>query len=293
MLMDFLLQDNERIAQSICLKKIVFMAALPHNHSMRLYLLPQAFKGEPELEIKGKDFNYLTRALRLKEGQDLTGRDREGGLWSLRIKSIGKTSCILSASPAKEAKESTDALPQSRPEKPIVLYQCLPKGRKADEIIKKATEAGVNAVVLVRSRNCVASIEGKEMQRLGRYDAIVAEAIQQSGSMVPTKVDGVIDIKDIPADFERRFNGLPRVGLVLHQSSLGDGSEGLVGCTLGFNGAVAIVVGPEGGLEDDECKALTDCGFKAILLKTNILRCETASIYAIGAVQTLIETPCQ
>ena len=78
---------------------------------MRLYLLPQTFKGEPELEIRGKDFNYLTRALRLKQGQKLMGRDRDGRLWDLCIQHIRKDSCILSASQAAEAKERTDALP--------------------------------------------------------------------------------------------------------------------------------------------------------------------------------------
>lgn len=269
------------------------MAELDHNHSMRLYLLPQTFRGESEIEIKGKDFNYLTHALRLKEGQALMGRDREGRLWDLRITHIGKDSCILSAESAAEATERTDALPQERPLKPIILYQCLPKGRKADEIIKKATEAGVSAVVLVKSRNCVANIDGKELSRLGRYDAIVSEAIQQSGSMVPTKVEGVIDFKDIPDDFESRAKDLPRLGLVLHQSKIKGQNQDLVKCTMGFDGCVAIVVGPEGGLEENECQLLISRGFRAVLLKTNILRCETASIYAIGAVQTMLESTCQ
>ncbi len=260
---------------------------------MRLYLLPQTFRGESEIEIRGKDFNYLTRALRLKAGQSIMGRDREGNLWDLRIERIGKDSCILSAKQTEKEKEITDALPKERPLKSIILYQCLPKGRKADEIIKKATEAGVSEIVLVKSRNCVANLDGKELSRLGRYDALVAEAIQQSGSVVPTKVDGVIDIGNIPEDFEKRANGQKRLGLVLHQSRIEDQNQDLLKCTMGFDGCVCLVVGPEGGLEEDECQKLIEGGFKAILLKTNILRCETASIYAIGAVQTIIESTCQ
>ena len=61
----------------------------------------------------------------------------------------------------------------------------------------------------------------------------------------------------------------------------------------GFDGIVAIVVGPEGGLEEEECSLLLESGFKAVVLKTNILRCETASIYAIGAVQTILESSCR
>ena len=263
-----------------------------HTFVMRLFLLPSSFNKSSSLELTGKDFNYLIKVLRLKKGQEIMGRDRDGGLWNLCIESIGKASCLLSASPAETLEEKTDALPQMRPLKPIVLYQCLPKGRKADEIIKKATEAGVRDIVLVKSRNCVADIGGKESSRLGRYDAIVTEAIQQSGSVVPTKVCGVVDIKDVPADFSTRGEGLAHLGIVLHQTKLSEKQDDLFACLQGFDGITAILVGPEGGLEDEECSLLLQAGFKAVVLKTNILRCETASIYAIGAVQTILESTC-
>lgn len=260
---------------------------------MRLFLMPSGFNGEPELDLSGKDFNYLIHSLRLREGQKIMGRDRDGGLWDLCITRIGKNSCTLSTAKAAKAESRTDALPESRPLKPIILYQCLPKGRKTDDIIKKATEAGVRDIVLVSSRNCVANLEGKEESRLGRYDAIVTEAIQQSGSLVPTKVSGVIPIPDVPADLKARSGGLETLGLVLHQTSLSEDQSDLMECVRGFSGCTAILVGPEGGLEEDECRMLLSHGFRAVLLKTNILRCETASIYAIGAIQTILESTCQ
>ena len=255
--------------------------------------MPSDYDGSPFLDLSGKDFNYLIRSLRLREGQKIMGRDRSGGLWDLCITHIGKASCTLSAERAETAESRTDALPQSAPLKPIILYQCLPKGRKADDIIKKATEAGVRDIVLVKSANCVANLEGKEETRLGRYDALVAEAIQQSGSLVPTKVHGVIGIADIPQDLRTRSGGMETLGLVLHQTRLSEDQSDLFECVRGFGGCTAIVVGPEGGLEEDECRMLLDAGFRAVLLKTNILRCETASIYAIGAIQTIVESSCR
>lgn len=259
---------------------------------MRLFLLPSTFRQGSTCELTGKDYNYIVRSLRLKEGQNIMGRDRDGGLWDLTITGITKKTCTLSAKPTETATEHTDALPQAGPLKPIVLYQCLPKGRKADDIIKKATEAGVRDIVLVKSRNCVANVEGKEEARLQRYDSIIQEAVQQSGSVVPTRVYGPIDIKDIPQDFASRVEGTRGLGLVLHQSRLSENQSDLVACVRGFDGTVALVVGPEGGLEEDECMEMLKQGFKAVLLRTNILRCETASIYAIGAVQTLLEAGC-
>ena len=173
---------------------------------MRLYLLPPSFsENQSSVEITGKDYNYLINVLRLKKGQKIMGRDRSGGIWNLEITATDKTRCILSVEKADSLSAQTDAVPQHAPLKPIVLYQCLPKGRKADDIIKKATEAGVRDIVLVKSRNCVADLDGKEDSRLSRYDAIVTEAIQQSGSVVPTRVHGVLPFKDIAKDFETRF----------------------------------------------------------------------------------------
>ncbi len=259
---------------------------------MRLFLLPKTFNGEPSILLTGKEYNYLVRALRLKEGQKLMGRDVKGSLWELTIAQITKSSCILEATPSKEATEFTDSLPEARPLKPIILYQCLPKGRKLDDIIKKATEAGVKTIVLVNSENCVANMNGKEASKLARFDSIIKEAIQQSGSMIPTTVEGPINIKDIPEDLKKRAKSEPTLGLVLHQCKLEEDQSDLLSVVKGFVGTTALVVGSEGGLTDKECELLLEADFKAILLKTNILRCETASIYAIGAVQTILETTC-
>ncbi|MBP5161372.1 MAG: hypothetical protein ILP16_00105, partial [Spirochaetales bacterium] len=88
---------------------------------MRLFLLPATFDRSSTLQLTGKDFNYLIKALRLKKDQELMGRDRDGGLWNLRIEKIEKTSCILSVSPSEKLEEKTDSLPQMRPLKPIIL----------------------------------------------------------------------------------------------------------------------------------------------------------------------------
>ena len=51
---------------------------------------------------------------------------------------------------------------------------------------------------------------------------------------------------------------------------------------------VAVAVGAEGGISPAEVKVLSDAGFIPVHLETNILRCETAAIYGIAAVQTVM-----
>ena len=258
---------------------------------MRLFLLPPEFNSDSPLFLTGRDYNYLINVLRLKEGSRITGRDTNGKPWNLTIESVTSDKCILTATGTETAEETTDALPATGPRKNIVLYQCQPKGRKMDDIIRMATEAGVLAIVPVKSRYCVSDISSKEKSRLARYDAVVREAVQQSGSLVPTSVEGIIDIKDVPAHFEQFCRKLNRegTGLFFHQCPVREDQKDLVSVLEGFEGAVGILIGSEGGFSEGEAKFLTDKEFNPVLLKTNILRCETAAIYAIAAVQTIIE----
>jgi len=258
---------------------------------MRLFLLPPEFSPTSPLVLKGRDYNYVVNVLRLKEGSRMTGRDRNGKPWNLTIESITFDSCTLSVNQAEEALETTDALPETGPSKNIILYQCQPKGRKMDDIIRMATEAGVLSIVPVKSRFCVSDISAKEKSKLARYDAVIKEAVQQSGSLVPTTVEGIIDIKDVPDHFRKECEKLNQkgIGLFFHQCSAKEDQKDLVSLLEDFDGTVGILVGSEGGISEEEAKFLISKEFNPVLLKTNILRCETAAIYAVAAVQTIIE----
>jgi 16S rRNA (uracil1498-N3)-methyltransferase len=258
---------------------------------MRLFLLPSEFRPDVPLVLKGRDYNYVVNVLRLKEGSRMTGRDRSGKPWNLTIETITSDSCILSVNQAEEATETTDALPETGPKKNIILYQCQPKGRKMDDIIRMATEAGVLSIVPVKSRYCVSDISAKEKSKLARYDAVIKEAVQQSGSLVPTTVESIIDISEVPDHFKKTCEAQNQkgIGLFFHQCSAKEDQKDLVSLLQDFDGTVGILIGSEGGISEDEAKFLISKEFNPVLLKTNILRCETAAIYAVAAVQTIIE----
>ncbi|MCR5761165.1 MAG: RsmE family RNA methyltransferase [Sphaerochaetaceae bacterium] len=258
---------------------------------MRLFLLPPDFHGQNSLTLTGNDSNYIVNVLRLKEGCQITGRDRDGKTYLLTVEKIKKGSCTLSAEPLEEAVETTDALPDSRPEKTIILYQCLPKGRKMDEIIKRATEMGVRAIVPVKSKNCVAEISDSATKS-SRYSALVREAVQQSGSLVPTEVCESIALEEIPGHFKSKSEQ-KLCGLFFHQNTLEENQKNLLSLLEDPENrdcAYAVVVGPEGGFEEGECRFLMENSFHPVLLKTNILRCETAALYAVAAIQTISES---
>jgi len=252
---------------------------------MRLYVLPESYQGEQTLKVKGNDSRYFTRVLRLKEGSKVIGKDQHGALYQMELCSFNRNSCTFSLAPLEKAEEGegTDTLPAENQELPSIhLFQCTCKGKKNDTIIRMATEIGVSSITLVQSKYCVAQ---KDKTSLDRYKTITKEAMQQSGSLVNTKIEEVMNLKDVPSFWNNRgpllfFHQENREG----QPDLASFIQEVAPST-----PVAILIGSEGGLAEEECKFLENNNGTPILLKTNILRAETAAIYALSVTQMLLQ----
>ncbi len=241
---------------------------------MRSLLLPDFFSGERTLTLTGKEYHYLTHVLRLKENNTFTGQDRDGNLFSLRVLSIKNHSIML----------ETDPLPGQREDIPlkITLYQCICKGKKMDRIIRQATEAGVKTIVPLLSEYTVPRLDKKEgMHKIERWNRIIKEALQQSGSRVVTEIREPSSILNLPEKSKKK-----EIKLFFHQSPLENHSLHEYLCE--YPEEVSLLVGPEGGLSENETGFLMKTGFRPVMLKTNILRAETAALYAIGAVQSIL-----
>lgn len=260
---------------------------------MRQYLLDSSFTGEQKnLILTDKESQYLTKALRLKVGDRLLGRDRAGKTWLLKLEQIGKNSCILSVSPSGEDEEevATDSLPSYKGKYPrIFLYQCLCKGKKNEMIVRQATEIGVEEITLVQSKFCVKEFSHKRDNSLGaqkdRLEGQIKEAIQQSGSPIPTHLsEEVIALSDLPQQW-----GNKGPFIFFHQSARAQQqSLPQLLSTIQSDTPIAMLIGSEGGLSDDECAFLEGSGFTPVMLKGNILRSETAAIYALSTIQVLM-----
>jgi 16S rRNA (uracil1498-N3)-methyltransferase len=78
--------------------------------------------------------------------------------------------------------------------------------------------------------------------------------------------------------------------MFFHQSMRSEKQETLTSLLKGhpLHVPVCVLIGPEGGFSDEECLFLEQSGFHPVLLKTNILRSETAGLYALSAIQVLL-----
>ena len=103
--------------------------------------------------IAGEDFHYLIHVARKREGSSFPGRDNGGSPVTLTVISVSRDSCTLRIDSLNSA---GPAVPPDHPR--IALFQCVPKGRKMDLIVRQATETGVAAVYPVESEYSVPRI---------------------------------------------------------------------------------------------------------------------------------------
>ena len=126
----------------------------------------------------------------------------------------------------------------------VILLQGLAKGDKMETVIRHATEVGVAAFVPLACARSIVKLDGKKAAaKTERWRAIAKNAAMQSGQA-----------------------RVPEVAT----------------CTPAADARIAVVVGPEGGLAEEEVRCFLDCNARArlVTLGPSILRTETAGIVA-------------
>jgi 16S rRNA (uracil1498-N3)-methyltransferase len=158
-----------------------------------------------------------------------------------------------------------------------------------DLVLRQAAETGVARVIPLATRRSVArQVEGREESKLVRWERIVREGLQQSGSAIATKVEEPVDIAGLPGRLQRGGgSGTEKaLWLFLHEAPLAEiGLHGYLDCA---PEEIVICIGPEGGFAPDEVEALEKAGFRPLLLPGAILRTETAALYAIASVEIIL-----
>ena len=256
------------------------------------------------IELEGKDYRYLRQVLRVRPGDMISVRLPDGSLNNATVARVDEAErrvvLQLCADTGKTITRGVqaDQLNASAAVNGALaveywLFQFLPRPQKFELIVRQATECGLSVIVPVigeyTEKSSAQALAGAKRERLER---IIKEARQQSGSPVETKVLEPMTLEQA-LDLWRTSAG-EQGGLAFVLSERDDCSGKLresVQKAGGLEGIkrAAIAVGSEGGISPDEVKALEEKGlFQPIHFAVNILRCETAALYGIAAVQTEI-----
>ena len=221
--------------------------------------------------LDGAEGRHAATVKRLRAGEDLLLADGHGGLARAVVEGVAKDALTL-----RIVDRSTLPTPAPR----VVLVQALVKGDRGELAVELATEAGVDAVVPWRAARCVARWEtgARGEKALARWRTTAREAAKQARrAWVP-----VVEESVTTAALARRV-ATTAATLVLHESA----TAGIAAVDLPDDGELLLVVGPEGGIADDELEALTTAGARAVRLGPEVLRASTTGAVALGALGVL------
>lgn len=221
----------------------------------------KSFVDDPIL-IEGEEANHIIKVLRMKEGEKLTVFDTAGNCADGEIEKIdGKTVMV------KIFKRYPS---ETEPRLKITLFQGIPKNPKMDLIIQKATELGVERIVPVNTKRIVARIDkDTKIERLRR---IAFEAAKQCGRAYVPKVDD-------PVSFDEALEMIKEYDCAIIPYEC-EKDERINKALKPLASSLGIMIGPEGGFEEDEVKKAEAAGAKRVTLGKRILRTETAGIIA-------------
>ncbi|OQY39519.1 MAG: hypothetical protein B6229_03600 [Spirochaetaceae bacterium 4572_7] len=242
---------------------------------MKQLLLPDSYNGEQLYSLSKDDSHYLTRVQRRDIGYSLSILSPKGTLYIGTIVDIVNGICTLSLT------KENDTDKDNKTE--IILFQAIPKGKKIDLMIRQAVETGVSQFYPISAENSIPRFNnnGDKEKKRDRWLKIVKEASQQSGTKKITELQPIQSFKDAIDSINEPFTGL-----FFHQVPIGNAP--LHNSLTKAQKVVVIVIGPEGGLSPKEVELLQNHGFIPSLLGTNILRAETATTFALGAVNMIL-----
>ena len=151
------------------------------------------------------------------------------------------------------------------------------KEQKFDLILQKLTELGVKEIIpLIMERSIVKLDNSKINKKLDRWNMICKEASEQSKRNIVPKVLTPITLKElVTLDYDKKLI----CSVKQH--------DNFINSYLHFEGKCAkmlIVIGPEGGVTDDEEQYLNDNNFISVSLGSRVLRVETAAIYVASVI---------
>ncbi len=229
--------------------------AWPPKSAPRLFV-PAPLAEGVAVSLDGPQAHYLSRVMRVSEGDAVILCDDQTGEWAARVASAGKRDVVLVPETLQRPREDVPD---------FTLCAALLKKDRFDLVLEKACELGVRQIQPVLTRRCVA-----DKLNLERASAILTEAAEQCARTALPRLAAPVKLDPLLRGWE--------AGRALFFADE-NGGDPAASAFAAHTGAAALLIGPEGGFDAEERTAIrAHAAARAITLGPRILRGETAAI---------------
>jgi 16S rRNA (uracil1498-N3)-methyltransferase len=242
--------------------------------SLPVHLVPSlaGVAAGSSVEVTGDEAHHAVAVRRLRVGESVVLTDGSGVSVTGEVASTGKRVFALTVSSVRVT---------PAPDPSVVVVQALPKGDRGELAVEMLTEIGVAEIVPWAASRSVAVWKGERAAKsLARWRSTAREAAKQARrSWFP-----VVAEPATTAGVAGLLAGAD-LAVVLHEEA----AAPLASLEVPASGRIVVVVGPEGGLSDDEIAAFAAAGAHPAVLGAEVLRTSTAGVAAVAAL--LSRTP--
>lgn len=239
----------------------------------RFYIAPERWHAEP-LTLEGAEARHCCAVLRQREGDTVHLINGRGGEARAVVASAARSRVVL-----RTLERAESPPPAAR----LCLGQALPKARKMDWIVQKATEIGATSIApLLAERSVVKLAAGEAAAKTGKWRQSAIEAAKQCGRAWLPEVHEPRPLAELLAAAEG-------AGELLLLATMLPAALPIPARLDEFRRArgrpprrVLVLVGPEGDFTSGEVELALAAGCRPVSLGPQVLRAETAALYALS-----------
>lgn len=237
--------------------------------SAPVFLIDASRLGDELIALVGPEGRHAAVVRRLAVGERVDLTDGAGSVASCEVEESNRTGLIC-----RVLSRRTEVPASPR----FTVVQALPKGDRGELAVEMLTEIGVDQVVPWAASRCVTRWKGERADKaLAKWRSTAREAAKQARRSWFPLVTPLASTSEVSSLLSSA--ALP---VVLHEC----GDAPVAGLPVPAAGDVVVVVGPEGGVSDDELAAFAAVGAQPLRLGPSVLRTSTAGVAAVSALMS-------
>jgi 16S rRNA (uracil1498-N3)-methyltransferase len=230
-------------------------------------------KAGTRVTLEGGAAGHVTRVLRLRKGEPLTLFNGHGGEYAAWIDATRGASVTVAVGEHDTVERESPLL--------VTLAQGISRGERMDLVVQKATELGVQVIAPLLTERSVVRLDDRQAARkMSHWRAVAIGACEQCGRNRVPAVQAPWPLREFLLRSNSEAVSPASLRLLLSPTATQSMAQ-LPRPT----GAVTVLIGPEGGLTDEEAQAAFAADFTSVRLGPRVLRTETAAIVALTVLQ--------